>query len=169
MCQPHPPEAQTQQLPHIQVSVAALNPSWGCSDHSGATGAMALSQECHSLHWAWEDVPTKSSCKVKPNRKTSARPSDLFTFRWSTAVLCHFFLDRNSALHFKRNVGNKTFSGEGRNSKFLKITVKSISKQTQGVVFSHLPFLFFPPESPFQLDFPQDVNIVLGLMLTEAR
>lgn len=46
-------------------------PVWGCSDHSGATGTMALSQQCHSLHWAQENVPTNSSCKVKPNRKTN--------------------------------------------------------------------------------------------------
>lgn len=53
--------------------------------------------------------------------------------------------------------------------KFLKVTMKSINKQTLGVVFSYLPLIFFPPESSFQMDFPQDVNIVLVLTLIEAR
>lgn len=53
------------------------------------------------------------------------------------------------------SAGNKTFSDEGRNSKFLKITVKSINKQTQGVVFSHLPFLFFPEKAISSWIFPK--------------
>lgn len=52
----------------------------------------------------------------------------------------------------RENVGNKTFSGEGRNSKFLKITVKSIGKQTQDIQSPPFPF-FSLPRKPFAAGF----------------
>lgn len=154
MCQPRPPEAQTQ-LPHIPISEAALNPSLGmlwpfrCHRNDGSVPAVPLTAlgTGKRAHKQLLQSKTKQKDQLLPDQVIylpSGEAQLLFaTSFWTGIQLCIL----------TQNIRNKTFSGEGRNFKFFKITVKSVSKPTQGVLFSHLPFLFPPPRKPFPAGF----------------
>lgn len=147
----------TTQLPHIPVSGAVPNPSLGelwpfrCHRSSGSVPGVPLTVlgmgRC--AHKKLLQNKTKQKDQPLPDQVIYLPSGEAWLFFavsfWTGIELCIL----------TESVGNKTFSDEGRNSKFLKITVKSISKQTRGVVFSHLPFLFFPEKAISSWIFPK--------------